>query len=267
MSHTIYPILLTILAWHNIWIPWENVWPQMARNRIRSPPQRNRLTTSHSLGSHGGPKWPIYNHDTHIPGPDWYKNSSPHAGPFLDTHVLAHFAVDNITYEEPTIPPELNITKKESSTLQIFCIHHQNNHIGTYEQMRLLKDIAENLQILQSHTQIAPPTPSNITVNPSKNGLNQTTQIYSKLPEKSTSKIPPPIQLLHWWFLYETQRNCPWTMEKRKSWIWYLQSQRVKYRQKTTWTPKHTKSINDYYPQKYWESSIHNILTNQHSYS
>jgi hypothetical protein len=63
--------------------------------------------------------------------------------------------------------------------MQIFCIHHQNNNIGTYEQMKLINDTANNLQILQSHTQIAPPTPPNITVNPSKNGLIQTTQIHS----------------------------------------------------------------------------------------
>ena len=71
-------------------------------------------------------------------------------------------------YEEPTIPPELNITRKEPSTLQILCIHHQTHNIGTYEQMKLIKDTAHNLKILQSHTQIAPPTPPNITVNPSK---------------------------------------------------------------------------------------------------
>jgi hypothetical protein len=102
------------------------------------------------------------------PDADWYKNPNPHIGPFLDTHVIAHFAADTIAYEEPTIPPEFNITRKESSTLQIFCIHHQNNNIGTYEQMKSLKDIADNLQILQSHTQIASPTPSNITLNSSK---------------------------------------------------------------------------------------------------
>ena len=102
------------------------------------------------------------------PDTDWYKNPNPHIGPFLDTHVIAHFAADTITYEEPTIPPELNITRKEASTLQIFCIHHQNNNIGTHEQMISLKDIVNNLQILQSHTQIAPPTPSNTTVNSSK---------------------------------------------------------------------------------------------------
>src|ERR1700738_2071927 len=99
---------------------------------------------------------------------DWYQNSNPHTGPFPDTHVIAHFTADTITYEEPTIPPELNITRKEPSTMQIFCIHHQNNNIGTYEQMKLINDTANNLQILQSHTQTAPPTPPNITVNPSK---------------------------------------------------------------------------------------------------
>ena len=102
------------------------------------------------------------------PDTDWYKNANPHTCPFLDTHVIAHFAADTITYEEPTIPLELNITRKKLSTTQIFCIHHLNNIIGTYEQMKLLNDTTNNLQILQSHTQIAPPTPSNITVNPSK---------------------------------------------------------------------------------------------------
>jgi hypothetical protein len=66
---------------------------------------------------------------------DWYHNSNPYTGPFLDTHIIAHFAADTIIYEEPTIPPELNITRKELSTLQILCIHHQNNHIGNHEQM------------------------------------------------------------------------------------------------------------------------------------
>jgi hypothetical protein len=102
------------------------------------------------------------------PDTDWYKNPNLHIGPFRDTHVIAHFGADTIAYEEPTIPPELNITRKEPSTLQIFCIHHQNNNIGTYEQMKSLKDIVDYLQILQSHTQIAPPTPPNTTVNSSK---------------------------------------------------------------------------------------------------
>ena len=68
----------------------------------------------------------------------------------------------------PQYPPSSILQEKEPSTIQMFCIHHQNNNIGTYEQRKLLKDIAYNLQILQSHTQIAPPIPSNTNVNPSK---------------------------------------------------------------------------------------------------
>jgi hypothetical protein len=42
--------------------------------------------------------------------------------------------------------------------------------------MKLIHDTSDNLQILHSHTQIAPPTPPNIIVNPSKKWVNQTTQ-------------------------------------------------------------------------------------------
>ena len=87
---------------------------------------------------------------------NWYQNLNPHTGPFPDTHIIAHFAANTITYEEPTIPPELNVTRKELSTLRIFCIHHQNNNVGTYEQMNQLTNIVNNLQIVQNHTQIAP---------------------------------------------------------------------------------------------------------------
>ena len=105
---------------------------------------------------------------------NWYQNFNPHTGLFPVTHIIAHFAANTITYEEPTIPPELNVTRKELSTLRIFCIHHQNNNVGTYEQMNQLTNIVNNLQIVQNHTQITPLTPSNTAVNPSKNGLNQT---------------------------------------------------------------------------------------------
>ena len=99
--------------------------------------------------------------------------------------------------------------------------------------MQLLNDTANNLQILQCHTQIAPPTHSNISVNHSKKWSksnypttllhNNTPTPTPQLPDKPTPKIPPSIQLLHRWLLYKTQRNCPWGMEKRKSWIPHLQ--------------------------------------------
>jgi hypothetical protein len=90
---------------------------------------------------------------------DWYQNFNPYSSPFPDTHIIAHFAADIITYEEPTIPPEFNLPRKELSTLQILCIPHQNNHIGTCEQLNQLTHIVNNLSIPQLHTQIATHTP------------------------------------------------------------------------------------------------------------
>ena len=76
------------------------------------------------------------------PDTNWYQNFNPYTGRFPDTHIIAHFTADTITYEEPTIPPELKIDRKELSTLQILCIHHQNNNIGTHVQMNQLTHIA-----------------------------------------------------------------------------------------------------------------------------
>ena len=118
---------------------------------------------------------------------DWYHNLNPYTGPFVDTHIIAHFAANTIIYEELTIPPELNITRKEVSTLRIFCIHHQNSHIGTYEQMNQLTHIANNLQIIQIHTQIAPSTPLNTAVNPSKKWAKSH---YPNPPEYNNIPIP-----------------------------------------------------------------------------
>ena len=117
----------------------------------------------------------------------WYHNFNPYTGPFPDTHIITHFAADTIIYEEPTIPPELNTTRKELSTLRILCIHHQNNHIGTYEQINQLADIANNMQILQIHTQIAPPTPINTTVNPNKKWAKLN---YPNAPRNNNVPIP-----------------------------------------------------------------------------
>ena len=99
---------------------------------------------------------------------NWYQNFNPYIGPFPDTHIIAHFAANTVTYVELTIPLDLNTKRKELFTLQIFCIHHQNNNIGNQEQMNQLTHTIHNLQILQIHTQIAPLTPLNTRVNFSK---------------------------------------------------------------------------------------------------
>ena len=92
----------------------------------------------------------------------------PHIGPFQDTHVIAHIPAYTITYEEPTIPIEMNKPRVEPSSIHILCVHHNNNNIGNTEQTNALTTIFDNLQIPQVHIQIAPPTPPNIQVNKSK---------------------------------------------------------------------------------------------------
>ena len=52
--------------------------------------------------------------------------------------------------------------------------------------MKLIRDTVNNLQILQSHTQIALPTPSNITVNPNKKWVES---IYPNTPLHKNTPI------------------------------------------------------------------------------
>jgi hypothetical protein len=92
---------------------------------------------------------------------------SPYNGPFPDTHVITHFAADTITYEEPTIPLEPNKTRTKPLAIHIWCIHYQNNNIGTTNQINTINTTIKNLQILQHYIQIAPPTPPNTKVNKS----------------------------------------------------------------------------------------------------
>jgi ribonuclease HI len=99
------------------------------------------------------------------PDINWYQNYSPHIGPFPDTHVIAHFSADTITYEEPINPQNINKQWIEPSAIHIFCIHHQDHIIGTPNQIDTIKTTTENLQIPQYHIQKAPPTPRNTFVN------------------------------------------------------------------------------------------------------
>ena len=80
-------------------------------------------------------------------------------------HTIIHFAADTITYDEPTIPLEPNKTQTEPLAIHIWCIHHQNNNIGTINQINTINTIIENLQISQYHTQTTPPTPPYTKVN------------------------------------------------------------------------------------------------------
>lgn len=57
-----------------------------------------------------------------IPYINWYQNSTPHIGPFPDTHT--HIPANTTKYEEPTKPLELNEPCLEPLTIRILCAHH-----------------------------------------------------------------------------------------------------------------------------------------------
>jgi hypothetical protein len=122
-----------------------------------------------------------------IPDINWYQNYSPHSGPFPDTHTIAHFAADTITYDEP-INPQVPIKPRiEPLAIHIFCTHHQIHNIGTTNQLETIKSIIEDLQITQYHLQTAPPTPHNTIVNknPKWNKL-----LYPPYTNRPTTQIP-----------------------------------------------------------------------------
>ena len=87
--------------------------------------------------------------------------SQPHTSPFLDTHIISIFGADTIIYTEPTKPSNLQKTNeeekpwKETATLQLLCIHHQNNDIGTQTTVDQLTQIAITLNIEQTYTKPA----------------------------------------------------------------------------------------------------------------
>ena len=66
-----------------------------------------------------------------IPDINLYQNYSPHNGPFPDTHTIAHFAADTITYDEPTNSQAHRKPRIEPLAIHIFCTHYQTHNIGT----------------------------------------------------------------------------------------------------------------------------------------
>ena len=98
--------------------------------------------------------------------PNWYHNPTPHEGPFPDSHVITHFNADTVTYDEPTIPPELQIEPRtESSDIRILCVHHKTMHVGPTNYAGQMHNIATSLQIPTKFHTTAPPTPINTSVN------------------------------------------------------------------------------------------------------
>jgi hypothetical protein len=76
----------------------------------------------------------------------WYQNQTLLANPFPNTHLLAHFPLDTITYDEPTIPPFCTIEPRiELNTLNIYCIHNKQIPITSQDQLTSFKHILSTL--------------------------------------------------------------------------------------------------------------------------
>jgi ribonuclease HI len=77
--------------------------------------------------------------------PQWSTNTQNILHPFPDTHLLAQFEEDTLTYTESLIPPDLHTPKKEPNPLYIYCIHHQQSPAHTIFQ---LQDLSSALHLL-----------------------------------------------------------------------------------------------------------------------
>ena len=101
--------------------------------------------------------------------PNWYHNLHSHEGPLLDLHAITHFKTYTITYDEPTIPPELQIKPRiESRDIQVLCIHHKTSPHGMREYARHMDILGTTLQIPTIFNTIVPPTSLNTPVNRNK---------------------------------------------------------------------------------------------------
>jgi hypothetical protein len=82
-----------------------------------------------------------------IPDEEWTTNDTPYKTKFDDTHVSIHFLPNTITYNELTIPPELNKEPRiETLPIQILYIHHQTNEINIADLKTKLLQITTNLK-------------------------------------------------------------------------------------------------------------------------
>jgi hypothetical protein len=124
--------------------------------------------------------------------PNWYHNLHPHERPFPDLHIITHFIADTITYDEPTIPPELQIepgTKK--CGIRILCIHHKTTPINPIGYIGRIHNIGTSSHIPDIFTTTAPPTPTNTPVNQSKKWSQLTYPPPSPLTQLQPNNIPP----------------------------------------------------------------------------
>jgi hypothetical protein len=109
---------------------------------------------------------------------------------FPDLHVITHFKADTITYDEPTIPLELQIEPRtEKCDIRILCIHHKTTPINPIGYIGRIHNIGTSLHIPNIFTTTAPPTPTNTPLNQSKRWSQLTYPPSSPLTQPNN--IPP----------------------------------------------------------------------------
>lgn len=104
-------------------------------------------------------------------------------------NIITHFKVDTITYEEPTIPPQLRLKPRTKISITKFiCIHRKNTPIGTNKYIQEMFKFANSLQIPELFAHIAPPTPHNTHKNQFKTWAKL---MYPPPPTTHTPIVPP----------------------------------------------------------------------------
>ena len=125
------------------------------------------------------------------PDKKWYQNQNLNKGPFSDTHVISIVEADTVTYNEPTKPLELQKKpRKEPSILQILCIHHQNNHIGSQSSIDAITQLTTKLKMKPIYINNAPPTLSHTTINSNKIWENLTHPIHTQNHITTIPRLP-----------------------------------------------------------------------------
>jgi hypothetical protein len=101
-----------------------------------------------------------------LPNKNWYKNITPLKGPFPDTHVIAYFPPDTLTYEESITPaPLITEPRIETAALHIYCVHYKNYPIYTHLHNHTFQQLLQQLNIQHTQLLYVPPTPHLIQVN------------------------------------------------------------------------------------------------------
>ena len=96
---------------------------------------------------------------------NWHQNNDFLKPLFLDTHIIAHYPSNSISFYKPMAPPKIKIIHIEENALLILCIHHHNTSIEITQSLQQLINIPYQFNIPILQIQSTKITPNNITIN------------------------------------------------------------------------------------------------------